>query len=98
MGEALVQRVAGRIDNVARRIEIRFADFEMNDVPPLGLERAGFDQNLERRLRPEPRHPPGQSQFASVTHEGESTFRARQCNFSFFDSPRICPRSLPDYL
>src|SRR6478672_4290901 len=102
MRETLVQRVAGRIDNVARRIEIRFPDLEMNDVAPLGLERSCFDQNLKRRLRAEARHSPGQSQFASVSHDGESTFQSAAVQHLFLSARRsaacICSRSPPDYV
>jgi len=35
MGETLMQRVAGRVDNVGRRIEIRFPTLEMDDIASL---------------------------------------------------------------
>ena len=68
MGEARAHRIRARVDNVLRRIEIRFADFEMNNVAPLRLERFCFHQHFERGFGPEPRHPLGQTKFALGGH------------------------------
>jgi hypothetical protein len=40
MGETFVKRVTSRVDDVAWRIEIGLADFEMDDIAPLCLQRS----------------------------------------------------------
>ena len=69
MCEALVQRVASRLDDVARRIEIGLADFQMNDVAALRLERSRFHQHFERGLRAESRHALGEPEFMCLMHD-----------------------------
>src|SRR5205823_4571537 len=71
--ESLVQRVAGRVDNVARRIKVRFADLEMDDIVALGLERARLHQHFKRRLGPEPRHSFRQTEWTrgSLMHDAD---------------------------
>ena len=63
MGEAFVQRIARRVDDVARRFEVWFANLEMNNVTPLGLKRLRFHQNFERCLCPQARHAVGQTKL-----------------------------------
>jgi hypothetical protein len=85
MGESLVQRITRRIDNISRRIEIRFPDFEMNDIAPLRFERPRLDQNFERRLGPKPGHPFGEAKFALIAffHDSEASIIARRSGLSF---------------
>ena len=90
MGEALVQRVAGRLDDVLRRIEIGFADLEMNDVAPLRLERARLHQHFEGRLSAEPRHPFGEAKFARCN----SAHKGRACRNSSFVHLKFNPSAL----
>ena len=56
VGEALVQGIARRLDDVARGIEIGLPDLEMDDVAALGLQRARFHQHFEGGLGAETRH------------------------------------------
>ncbi len=53
------QGVDAGVNHVRRRVEIRFADLEMNDAFALTLEGAGFVQNFERSLGTQPRHAAG---------------------------------------
>ena len=63
MGEALVQGVACRLDDVARGIEIGLPDLEMDDVAALCLQRARFHQHFEGGLGAETRHAFGEAKF-----------------------------------
>src|SRR5688572_24827748 len=76
MGETLVERIRRRPDDVGRRIEIRLADFEMNDVASFRFERPRFHQDFERGLRPETRHSPGQTKFGGRIHPVFSRWRS----------------------
>ena len=64
MRETFVQRVGRGADNIARRVEIRFTDLEVNNIAPLRLQRARFYQYFKRCLSAQPRHPPGETKFA----------------------------------
>ena len=66
-----MQCVTSRIDDVARRIEIRLADLEMNDVAAFCLQRSRFRQYFEGGLGAETRHALGQAQFSGLSHDGE---------------------------
>src|SRR3984893_9773557 len=57
MCPALAQRVHPRFDYVPRRIKVRFADFEMDNILPLTLQRSRLIQDLERGLCSQARHP-----------------------------------------
>ena len=83
MSETLVQRVGRRLDDVARRIEIRLTNFEMNNVASLCLQRARLHQNFKRSLGPETHHAPGEAKFAGLGHDGEMSIKARWRNLSF---------------
>jgi hypothetical protein len=71
MGETLMQRVTRRVDDVGRRVEIRFPDFEMDDVAPLSLERPRLNQNFESGLGSETRHALCEAEFPGLSHDGE---------------------------
>jgi len=55
MGITFVERLLGRVADVDRRFEIRLADLQVNDLAALRLQRPGAGQDLERRLRSQPR-------------------------------------------
>ena len=59
------------VDDVARRIEIRFADFEMNDIAALCFQRLRFHQHFERGLGAETRHARRETKFLALSHHGE---------------------------
>src|SRR4029077_15279532 len=77
VSESLVQRVGSRLDDVARGIEIRLTNFEVNNVASLCLQRSRFHQDLEGSLSPEARHALGEAKFASLGHDGEMSIKAR---------------------
>ena len=57
MSPALVESALGRLSDVGGSIEIRLADFEVNDALALGLERSCAHQHLERGLGADAFHP-----------------------------------------
>ena len=59
MRPAFVQRLLPCFDDMPRRIEIRLADFQVNDVAPLSLKSAGPHQDFEGALNADAAHPPG---------------------------------------
>ena len=69
MSEALVQCVARRVDDVGRRVEIWFADLEMDDVAAFCFECARLDQNFERGFRAEALHAFGEAKFGTASHD-----------------------------
>ncbi len=69
VGKTFVQRVAGRLDDVCRSIEIRLADLEMHDIAALRLQGPRFYQHFERGLCAETRHPFGQAKFVGLGHD-----------------------------
>ncbi len=75
MSEAFVQSVGSRADDVARGIEIGFADLEMNDVAALCLQRSRLHQYFERGLGAETRHAFGEAEFGGLGHDGEISNR-----------------------
>ncbi len=66
-----------RVDNVGRRIEIGFANFEMDDVASLCLQRSRLHQYFERRLGAETRHALGEAKFVGFSHNDEISITAR---------------------
>src|SRR6266699_7013936 len=71
MSEPLVQRIGRRVDNVTRRIEIGFADLEMDNVAALCLQRFRFDQHFEGGLGAETRHALCEAKFMALSHKSE---------------------------
>ena len=69
MCEALAQGVASCVDDVARCIEIGLADFQMNNVATLCLERFRFYQHFECGLRAESLHAFGEPEFMCFMHD-----------------------------
>src|SRR5437764_7635254 len=59
MAEALFERLLGGSDDVPRRIEIRLADFEVNDGLALRFECARLDEHLEGGFLSNVVHPLG---------------------------------------
>jgi hypothetical protein len=57
MRPALIQRLLARLHNVARRVEIRLADFQVYDVSPLGFQRASAHQHFEGSFSAYAVHP-----------------------------------------
>jgi len=69
MSEAFVQCVGGGVDDVGRGVEIRFADFQVNNVTPFRLQGACFHQDFECRLRSETGHSIGKTKFGQLIHD-----------------------------
>lgn len=84
MGETLMQRVTGRVDNVGRRIEIGFPDLKMDDVAPLSLQGPRLNQNFEGGLGAETRHTLGEAEFPSLSHDGEISIITALAQLVFF--------------
>ena len=76
MREALMQSVRTRVNDVARRIKIGFADLEVNDVAPLRLQRFRFHKHFECSLGAKPRHALGETEFVRLSHHAKSTPKA----------------------
>ena len=89
-GPALIERALGGVLDVGRRRKVRLADFEMNDVLALRLERAGTLEDFERGLDPDPRHSfgdlhalyylveaasPGSMRISAASFSSVSTYR-----------------------
>jgi hypothetical protein len=83
MSKALMQSVGRRLDDIARRIEIGLANFEMNNVSAFCLQRSRFHQDFERSLSAEARHPLGEAKFVGLSHDAEMSIKARWRNLSF---------------
>ena len=73
MRPSLVQGVNRSLDNVRRRVEIRLADFEVDDVFALPLECARFVQDFEGGLGAQARHAASKAklELGSVFHGGK---------------------------
>ena len=84
MGEALMQSVAGGVDNVCRRIEIGFPNLEMNDVAAICLQRPRLHQYFERGLSAETRHTLCEAEFANLSHDGEISIIAALAQLVLF--------------
>ena len=63
MCPTLAQGVNASVDNIGGRVEIGLADFEVDDVLPLFLERASAVQDFKCGFGAKPRHPAGKTQF-----------------------------------
>ena len=57
MRPALVERLLGGLDDVARRGEIGLADFQMDDVAALRFQRARAHQDIEGGFHADAVHP-----------------------------------------
>jgi len=84
MGETFMQRIARRVDDVRRRIEIRFPNLKMDDVAPLSLQRPRLNQNFESGLGSETRHTLGEVEFPSLSHDGEISIINALAQLVFF--------------
>src|SRR5436190_23650423 len=71
MRVALVQCVASGVDDVRRRIEIRFADLEMDNIATLCLESFCLHQHFEGSLGAETRHALCETKFMAPGHKSE---------------------------
>ena len=90
MRETFMQRITARVDDVGRRIEIRFPDLEMNNVAPLSLQRPRLNQNFESGLGSETRHTLGEAEFPSLIHDGEISIINALAQLVFFCRRRDC--------
>ena len=57
MGGAAIEGRLGRLADVGRRIEVRFAHLEMDDGAALSPERSRPDEHVRRRFLAESLHP-----------------------------------------
>src|SRR3546814_15522381 len=48
---SVAQRLAGGLDDMLGRLEVRLADAEVDDVPPLGRQRRGSGKDLDEIAR-----------------------------------------------
>ena len=69
MGETLMQGVTSRVDDVGRRIEIRFSNLEMDDVAPFFFQRPRLHQNFKSGLGAQTGHTLGEPEFAGLGHD-----------------------------
>ncbi len=58
-----MKRVDRSLDDIRGRIEVGFADLQVNDLFALLFERAGAVQDFKCRFGAKPRHPAGKTQF-----------------------------------
>src|SRR4029453_12418447 len=86
MGEAFVQSVGRRVNDVARGIEIGLADLEMDDVAACCLQRSRLHQHFESGLGAETRHALGEPDFVAFSHDSEMKIIARWRNLSLSDA------------
>jgi hypothetical protein len=67
--EPFAECVTSGIDDVARRIKVWLADFEMNDIAPLCFERFRFNENFECRFGAETRHAMSEPKLVCLSHD-----------------------------
>jgi hypothetical protein len=60
VGEAFLERLLAGLDDVARRVEVRLADLQVDDLASGGLDGLGAGQHLEGGLGAEPGHAVGE--------------------------------------
>ena len=63
MRVVLMNGVNPGVNYIGRRIEIRLADFQMDNAPALGLKRARFGQGFKCGFSSQAGHTLGQPQF-----------------------------------
>ena len=74
MSPAFAEGVDAGLDDVCGCIEVRFADFKVDDALALAFERARLVQDFKGSLGAEPRHPTGKMQFVlGGLRHGEET-------------------------
>src|SRR4029453_6697997 len=88
MREALMQRIACRVDDVCRCIEIGLPNLEMDDVAPLGLQRSRLHQHFECSLGAETRHPLRETKFAGFLHGTDYARTKSSLNHQYSTFPR----------
>ena len=71
MGEAFMQSVASRLDDVGRCIEIGFPYLKMDDVAARCFQRPRLHQHFEGGLGAETRRALCEPEFAGLSHDGE---------------------------
>jgi hypothetical protein len=84
MGEAFVQRVGGGVNNVGRRIEVRFANLEVDNIAALGFEGTRFHQDFERSLGAEPGHTGSETEIGQLIHERGKNRRSSRRSLAIF--------------
>ena len=91
MGEAFVQGITSRVDDIARRVEIWFPDFEMNNVAALRFKCLRLHQHFKRGLGPETRHTRREAEFAlcSFMHRGDQRLCADEVKMPVRLAPQL---------
>src|SRR3546814_7901384 len=82
---SVAQRLAGGLDDMLGRLEVRLADAEVDDVPPLGRQRRGSGKDLEGGLGSEAGQVFGEAQ---IGHGGNS----RVVSWPLYAGRRRCPQ------
>src|SRR5215467_2412898 len=80
--------VNGGLDNVEWRVEVRLADFEVDDVFALALKGACFVQDFEGGFGAETRHAAGEAKLVlrGVFHDGKPrhyTLRVMEMGYGY---------------
>jgi len=83
MRVALVQCVASGVDDVRRRIEIRFADLEMDNIATLCLQSFCLHQHFEGSLGSETRHALCETKFMVLGHKLKSALSEQVAQLVF---------------
>src|SRR5256885_13890873 len=87
---AALDRSDARRDDGPRRVEIRFADLEVNDAAALRLESARTREDLECCLGAEPPHPARErahSASLDLALDAGASFEADECRVSRAGGP-----------
>src|SRR5260221_702122 len=93
MRETLVDGVDAGFNHVGRRIKIRFADFQMDNAPALGFQRARFGQRLECGFRAQAGHTFGQPQSCRGDHCAHVYILLFLMNYSLTACSWLCDRN-----
>src|SRR5271154_60861 len=78
MGPSFMEGVDSGLDDISGRIKVRLANFEVDDLFALLLQRAGAIQNFKGSFSTKPRHPAGETQFelSCCRHSGGWNYNA----------------------
>ena len=87
VGEPVADGRHPRFDDVARRVKVGFADFQVDDLPALGLKGAGLGQHLESALGPQVMHSGGDSSLFPPESCSESPLPVSRGLLHYFPSP-----------
>jgi hypothetical protein len=89
MGEAFVQGITRRVDDVGRCIEIGFPDLEMDNVATLCLQRTRLHQDFEGGLRTKTRHAFREAKLVGLVHHAQSSSSRRFSQLSTISAQRL---------